>query len=63
MFFAPPDQHKERIVLDLRPLPMRQWLHILMLAYQRAGWGLDLWPEWMLEQLPDRPRPDTAVLH
>lgn len=62
LIFRAPQQHRERIVLDLRPLALRQWLHIVMLAYARAAWPLDVWPEWMREQLPTK-RPQQPVLH
>ncbi|MFT7286678.1 MAG: hypothetical protein ACI87W_000787 [Halieaceae bacterium] len=63
LVFRAPDQHQEKIALDLAPLALRQWLNILLAGYQRAEWPLDVWPEWMREQLPDQQRPESVPLH
>lgn len=39
----------EAASLNLAAKPLRQWLNILHDAYLKAGWPLDVWPEWVRE--------------
>lgn len=53
---------EERVILELSPLALRQWLNMLLIAYARAEWPLTVWPLWMREQLVARP-PLPQLLH
>lgn len=37
----------EAASVDFAPLPLRQWLEILLLGYRAGEWPLTAWPEWM----------------
>lgn len=53
---------EERVILELSPLALRQWLNMLLTAYARAEWPLTVWPLWMREQLVAR-APLPQLLH
>lgn len=42
---------------------LRQWLGIIMAAYETAGWPLDVWPEWMQETKRVQSQPVRVNLH
>lgn len=53
-------EHSSPVVLELGATPLRQWLAILYDQYIRAGWPLDVWPEWM-ERQGKSPQPLETV--
>lgn len=58
------EQAEQRAQLSMQPLLLRQWLAIVLQQYQRGGWSLSAWPEWMLEsQSGGAAVPAGGVLH
>ena len=45
-----------KATLTVEAKQLRQWLGIVHVLWQRAGWPLALWPTWMDERSPS----DTA---
>lgn len=43
------DTKRHQAVMILESKPLRQWLSIVLDAYIKAVWPLDVWPHWMLE--------------
>ncbi len=48
--------------LQLAPLQLRQWLHILHNQYRRAEWPATAWPSWM-EKGQLEPEQRQVMLH
>ncbi|GAB4270445.1 MAG: hypothetical protein Kow0065_20260 [Methylomicrobium sp.] len=51
IFKDQPSPPQRLAALPLQPLQLRQWLNILLTAYAQAQWPLDVWPEWIREQV------------
>lgn len=49
--------------LLLSSTALRQWLGILRRAFERAGWPLDIWPEWSRVAPAPKGNPRGAMLH
>jgi hypothetical protein len=47
--------------LTFTTLVLRQWLSILYAASRGAGWSLDVWPEWMAQEVA--PAQTNIALH
>lgn len=62
LVFRNPEQ-AQQLALDLAPVPLRQWLNMLLQAYTRAQWSLAVWPEWMREQQAAMATPAPQALH
>ncbi|AFU44366.1 hypothetical protein C380_03205 [Acidovorax sp. KKS102] len=50
-------------VLVLAPEPLRQWLCILYDNYRKAGWPLQVWPDWVTESAVASVPAGTTLLH
>jgi hypothetical protein len=53
---------EEQAVVALAVKGLRQWLNIVYGAYLKAGWPVDIWPEWIRDSATPRKRRAT-VLH
>ena len=62
LVFRAPETHDDRVALDLAPVPLRQWLAMLLVAFRKGEWPLAVWPAWMLEQVGGERR-EPAALH
>lgn len=51
----------ENATLALAATPLRQWLGILHDTYLKAGWPLDVWPEWVRESARLEKRQETLL--
>jgi hypothetical protein len=51
----------EPATLTLSAKQMRQWLAILQNAWGKAGWPMDLWPEWIGKRSTAVIRPEVIV--
>lgn len=44
-------QDSQKVELGMPAMLLRQWLGIVHVQYQRAGWAVDVWPAWMTEEV------------
>ena len=61
--FRPQVRDAAAAALVMPAQALRQWLGIVCDQYQRAGWRLDAWPEWLVRGKPEdvAPPPVSAV--
>lgn len=59
--FKGTDNQKIRLTMAIKPL--RQWLNIVFDTCLKAGWSMDIWPEWMKESATPAPPQPQMKLH
>lgn len=47
-------EEDERIALAIGRTKLRQWLRVFHHHYKRAGWPLDIWPQWLADDAPSK---------
>ena len=48
--FRAPGEGAEKASVTMDATHLRQWLGIVHAQWRHAGWPLEVWPQWMLEQ-------------
>ena len=48
--FRAPGEGAEKASVTMDATHLRQWLGIVHAQWRQAGWPLEVWPQWMLEQ-------------
>ena len=56
------DDADRKVRLRFGPAHLRQWLNVVHGQYRRAGWPLDLWPEWIVDEAEEASE-NSGLLH
>lgn len=53
----------QQATLLMAPQPLRQWLAILHDQCLKGEWVMDIWPEWILDNVPSVSSGSTGTMH
>jgi hypothetical protein len=57
------DEGTRAVSVRFNPDHLRRWLGVVHAQYQKSGWPMDFWPEWITEQTDEQGGAHQGLLH